>query len=217
MVLLVFLLTDMRLRWIATIVPPLVVLTTYSLAAIHELLVKRLASGAAANAVVALLVAAYFVPNLAYSYALFGKIDPLPYVTGKQDYAAYVSRHRGEYPAIALANEVVPPGNKVLGLYLGNRRYYFSADAIAVNKVFTSIAEQSSSGDAIADRLLELGYSHIVVHTGLFRQWLASTDEATAERVNAFTGTRLEELLFESGFGLYGIKPREAPPASANL
>jgi hypothetical protein len=217
MVLLVFLLTDMRVRWIATIVPPLVVLATYSLAAIYELLSKRFGPGAVANAVVGLLIAAYFVPNLAYAHALFHKIDPLPYVTGKIDYATYVSQHRSEYPAIALANEVVPAGRKVLGLYLGNRRYYFTADAIAVNKVFTSIAEQSSSGDAIADRLLELGYSHIVVHTGLFRQWLTSTDKATAERVDAFTNTRLEELLFEGGFGLYEITPREAAPASSNL
>ncbi len=216
-VLLVFLLTDMRVRWIATIVPPLVVLATYSLAALHELLTKRFASGAAANAVVGLLVAAYFLPNLAYAHGLFDKIDPLPYVTGKQDYAAYVSQRRGEYAAIALANQVVAPDRKVLGLYLGNRRYYFSADAIAVNKVFTSIAEQSPSGDAIADRLLQLGYSHLVVHTGLFRQWLTSADKTTAERVNAFTATRLEELLFEGGFGLYEILPPEAAPASANL
>jgi 4-amino-4-deoxy-L-arabinose transferase-like glycosyltransferase len=216
-VVLVFLLTDMRLRWIATIVPPLVVLATYSLAATHELLSKRFTTGGVANAVIGVLVAAYFLPNLAYAHALFGKIDPLPYVTGKQDYAAYVRQHRGEYPAIALANEVVPPGKKVLGLYLGNRRYYFSVDAIAVNKVFISIADRASSGDAIADRLLELGYSHLIVHTGLFRQWLASTDNVTAERVNAFTATRLEELLFEDGFGLYEIRPLEAAPASANL
>ena len=42
MVVLVFLLTDMRLRWIATIVPPLVVLATYSLEAIHKFLAQRL-------------------------------------------------------------------------------------------------------------------------------------------------------------------------------
>ena len=217
MVVLVFLLTDMRVRWIATIVPPLVVLSTYSLAAIHELLARRFASAGVANAVTGLLVAAYFVPNLAYAHELFGKIDPLPYVTGKQDYAAYVSERRGEYAAIALANDIVAPDRKVLGLYLGNRRYYFSADAIAVNKVFTSIAEQSGSGDAIADRLLELGYSHLVVHTGLFRQWLTLTDKATAERVNAFTGTRLRELLLDGGFGLYEILPQEAAAAGANL
>ena len=211
MILLVFLLQDMRLRWIATAVPPLVVLATFGLWAIHRLLTQRLASVTKARAVTGLVVAAYFVPNLLYAHALFGKIDPLPYVTGELDYVAYVGYHRPEYAAIALANRVVAPDKKVLGLYLGNRRYYFNADAIVVNEVFTSIAERSASGDGIADRLLELGYSHIVVHAGLFRQWLASADGLTAARVNAFIDTRLEEQLFEEGFGLYEIVS-PAPP-----
>jgi 4-amino-4-deoxy-L-arabinose transferase-like glycosyltransferase len=206
-VVLVFLLTDMRLRWIATIVPPLVVLATYGLRAIHQRLDERLPSSTWAHAVTGLLLAAYFVPNLSYAYALFGKIDPLPYVTGRQDYDTYVLQKRQEYAAISLANQLVPPGKKVLGLYLGNRRYYFDTDAIVVNEVFTRIAEQSASGDAIADRLLGLGYSHLVIHTGLFRQWLESADTDTATRVNAFTGSRLGERLFEGGFGLYEITP----------
>jgi 4-amino-4-deoxy-L-arabinose transferase-like glycosyltransferase len=205
MILLVFLLQDMRLRWIATAIPPLVVLAAYGLWAVHRQLAKRFASVMVANTLTGLVATAYFVPNLLYAGALYGKIDPVPYLTGELDYDAYVTHHRPEYPAIALANREVAPGKKVLGLYLGNRRYYFTADAIVVNDVFTSIAERSRSGDAIADRLLDLGYSHIVVHAGLFRQWLAAADAVTAERVNAFIDTRLEERLFEGGFGLYEI------------
>ncbi len=211
MIVLVFLLVDMRLRWLATIVPPLVVLTAYGLWAIHERLATRLGPTPWVNAVTGLIVAAYFVPNLLYAHALFVKIDPVPYVTGKQDYATYVRQHRPEYAAISLANQIVPPGKKVLGLYLGNRRYYFSSDAIVVNAVFTSVAGRSASGDAIADRLLDLGYSHLVVHTGLFRQWLASTDEQTASRVNVFANERLKELTFEGGYGLYEILPSTTP------
>jgi len=211
MIVLVFLLTDMRLRWVATIVPPLVVLATYGLRTIHDLLARRLGSTPWASAVTGLLIAAYFLPNLLYAHALFGKIDPVPYVTGKQDYATYVRQHRPEYAAISLANHIVPPDKKVLGLFLGNRRYYFSADAILVNQVFKSVAERSASGDAIADRLLDLGYSHLVVHTGLFRQWLELADAETAARVQTFTGTRLNELLFEGGFGLYEISPATTP------
>jgi len=210
-VILVFLLKDMRQRWIATIVPPLVVLAIYGLRAIHEQLAQRLASTAMVRAATGLLICANFVPNLLYAHALFGKIDPLPYVTGKVDYATYVRQRRPEYAAISLANHLVPPGHSVLGLYLGNRRYYFSADAVVLNEVFTGIAAQSASGDAIADRLLELGYSHLVVHTGLFREWLASTDAGTAARVNAFVSTRLRQRLFEGGFGLYEIAPPGPP------
>ena len=105
----------------------------------------------------------------------------------------------------------MPNGKKVLGLHLGNRRYYFSADAILVNEVFVSIAGQAESGEGIADRLLELDYSHLVVHTGLFREWLATTDPATVAKVNAFIATRLTEKLFDGGFGLYEIRPPATP------
>lgn len=207
MVALVLFLVDMRLRWIVAIVPPLVVLAAGGLRAVHYALQNRLPSASWANAVTGLLIAAYFLPNLAYAYALFEKIDPLPYVTGRQDYATYVRQKRPEYAAIALANQLVPPGRKALALYLGDRRYYFTVDAIAVNEVFTRIAEQSASGDAIADRLLGLGYSHLVVHAELFRQWLDTADADTVTRVNAFIGTRLKERLFEGGYGLYEITP----------
>ena len=211
MIVLVFLLVDMRLRWIATIVPPLVVLATYGLSAIHRSLTQWLDSATRASTVTALVIAVYFAPNLVYAAGLYGRIDPLPYVTGRQDYATYVTQRRSEYPAVALANQLVQPGKKVLGLHLGYRRYYFSVDAILVNEVFASIADQAGSGDGIADRLLELGYSHLLVHTGLFRQWLGTTDEPTAARVNAFIATRLTETLFDGGFGLYEIRTPVTP------
>jgi 4-amino-4-deoxy-L-arabinose transferase-like glycosyltransferase len=208
MIVLVFLLKDMRMRWIATIIPPLVVLATDGLRAIHRQLAKRLDSAGRANAVTGVIVAAYFVPNLLYAHALFGKVDPVPYVTGRVDYASYVRTHRPEYGVIELANRLVAPGSRALGLFLGNRRYYFAVDAVVVNEVFTSIAERSASASVIADRLLELGYSHIVVHAGLFRQWLTSTDEGTASRASAFADEYLRELLVEDGFGLYEITPQ---------
>jgi 4-amino-4-deoxy-L-arabinose transferase-like glycosyltransferase len=211
MIVLVFLLKDMRMRWVAAIIPPLVVLATYGLAAIQRQLAKRLDSARWANVVTGVIVAAYFVPNLLYAHALFGKVDPVPYVTGRVDYASYVRTRRPEYGVIELANQLVAPGRSVLGLYLGNRRYYFAGDAIVVNEVFTSVAERSASASGIADRLLELGYSHIVVHAGLFRQWLASTDEGTASRVNAFADEYLKELLVEEGFGLYEIRSQATP------
>jgi 4-amino-4-deoxy-L-arabinose transferase-like glycosyltransferase len=122
MILLVFLLMDMRLRWIATVIPPLVVLATYGLWAIQQQLAKRLASTGKAYVATGLIVAAYFVPNLLYAHALFGKIDPVPYVTGRVDYATYVRTYRPEYAAIELANHVVAPGMKVLLLFRRRHR-----------------------------------------------------------------------------------------------
>ena len=164
-----------------------------------------------------LLLFLYFLPNALYSLELYGKIDPLPYVTGRETYEEYVQARRPEYAAIARANEVVAGDRKVLGLFLGHRRYYFSASAIVVNEVFTSIAGEARSGGAIAERLLQLGYSHLVVRTDLFQQWLEGTDPQIRARVVNFTAHRLRELVIEKGYGLYEIVDPEPRGAAAQL
>lgn len=213
-ILLTFMTTDMRVRWIATIVPPLVVLATYGLHVINGWLSKSSGSQAMANAVTGVLVALYLLPNLLYAHNLHHKINPVPYVTGKQSYEDYVQTYRPEFAAIDRANRVVPAGSKVLGLYLGNRRYYFSVDAIVLNAVFTSIAEKSGSGQDIADQLTQFGYSHLVIHNDLFRQWLETADTATQARVANFANYRLRQLVLEGGYGLYEIvDPEDAGPS----
>jgi len=204
-ILLTFMTKDMRVRWIATIVPPLVVLATYSLYVINGWLSKNTQSRTMANAVTGALVALYLLPNFFYAHDLYHKVDPLPYVAGRQSYEDYVQTHRPEFAAIDRANQVVPAGSKALGLYLGYRRYYFSVDAIVVNAVFTSIAENSGSGKDIADQLATLGYSHLVIRDDLFRQWLETADTATQARVANFTNYRLRQLVLEEGYGLYEI------------
>ena len=211
-VLLTFITTDMRIRWIATIIPPLVVLATYGLFLLDGLVSRKSGSRTAATAATGLLAFLFLLPNALYSLGLYGRIDPLPYVTGKQSYGEYVQLHRPEYAVIELANRIVPDGRKVLGLYLGNRRYYFSADAIVANEVFTNIAGEARSGRAMAERLVQLGYSHLVVRTDLFLQWLDGTDPDMRKRVEDFTGYRVKELLIEGGYGLYEIvDPGQGP------
>ena len=213
-ILLTFLTTDMRVRWIATIIPPLVVLATYSLYVINGWLLKSARSQVLANAVTGVLIALFLLPNVLYAHRLYHKIDPLPYLAGKQSYEDYVQLHRPEFAAIDRANRVVPAGSKVLGLYLGNRRYYFSVDVILVNAVFTSIAANSGSGQGIADQLTNLGYSHLVVHNDLLQQWLETTDAATQARVSNFARYRLRQLVLEKGVGLYEIvAPETTGPA----
>ena len=93
MVLLVFLTKDMRARWIATIVPPLVVLSTYALHALHEWMRQRDMSAVSANVVTGAVVAGFLLPNLVYAMSLHSKIDPLPYITGRQSYEDYRLAH----------------------------------------------------------------------------------------------------------------------------
>lgn len=204
-VLLTFLTKDMRARWISTIIAPLVVLSTYSLYVINQWLLRRFPVQAAAHPGTIVLLFLYFLPNIIYSHGLYKKIDPLPYVTGAVSREEYIQKYRPEYAAIALANEVVPAGGKVLGLYLGNRRYYFSADALLLNGVFVNIAENADSGLGISETLTRLGYTHLLIRSDLFDQWLSSEDEVIQARVADFARNRLKLLVIEEGYGLYEV------------
>lgn len=203
--LVIFLIKDIRIRWIAPIIVPLVVLATYGLFLLCETAQRKLQSSASSYAILGVALAAYFVPNILYSTELYRKIDPLPYLSGKLSRDEYIQKHRPEYAAIQMANAVVPSGARVLGLYLGNRRYYFSVDATVNNAVFENLARNSHSADEIASGLAARGFTHVVIRAEFFNHWLAGTDSTTQQRVRGFIGSRLRQLVEEEGYGLYEI------------
>lgn len=205
LLLLTFLMANMRIRYVATIIPPMVVLTTYGIYIINKWLLQRFASTKVAYATTSLLISIYLLPNLIYSYDLYEKIDPVPYLISKISRQEYIQKHQPDYASIAMANKVVPPGGKVLGIYLGNRRYYFTVDAVLQNSIFFRIAEESESSEAIADRLTGLGYTHLLLRYDLFNQWLNKADQTTQTHVTVFFSDATRKLKAKEGYGLHEI------------
>ncbi|NNC78275.1 MAG: phospholipid carrier-dependent glycosyltransferase [Woeseiaceae bacterium] len=203
--LVVFLIKDMRIRWIAPIIAPLVVLAAYALFLACEKLHDRMASRTVAHGFVGLMLVAYFVPNLLYTHDLHKKIDPLPFISGEISRDDYIQRHRPEYAAIQAANSLVPAGSRVLGLYLGSRRYYFSVDTTLSNRMFENLATNAHTADEIANGLSVRGFTYLVIRTDFFNRWLAESDMNTQARVQAFAGRNLQEVVNEEGYGLYKI------------
>lgn len=204
-VLLVFLIIDMRIRWIAAIIPPLVVLAIYSLHAWHEWLSGSRSSSTPAYVLVATLLTVYFVPNLLYAKSLYDKIQPLSYLGGDLTRAEYIQKYRPEYAAISLANELVPADGRVLGLYLGNRRYYFSVDVTLDNELLNDTALAAASSSDIAARLANQRYTHLVVQSDFFNLWFEALDGENRAKVAGFVQNHLRQLELEEGFGLYEL------------
>lgn len=204
-VLLVFLVVDMRMRWVAAIIPPLVVLATYSLQAWHDWLSRGRSSAAPASVLVATVLAVYFVPNLLYAKSLYDKIQPLTYLGGDLTRAEYIQKYRPEYAAIALANELVPPDGRVLGLYLGSRRYYFSVDVTLDNELLNDTALAAESGSDIAARLAGQGYTHLVIQSDFFNRWFEALEDEHRAKVAGFVQDHLRQLELQEGFGLYEL------------
>lgn len=204
-VLLVFLLKDMRIRWIAAIIPPLIVLATYGLHSLYEWLSRSRGSATPAHILVAAVLMAYFAPNLLYAKGLYDKIQPLSYLGGDLSRGEYIQKYRPEYAAISMANQVVPAGGRVLGLYLGGRRYYFSVDATLDNELFIDTALAASSGGDIAARLARERFTHLVVQSDFFGRWFESLHEENRANVAGFVQNHLRQLELQEGYGLYEI------------
>lgn len=204
-VLLVFLVKDMRIRWVAAIIPPLTVLATYGLHALYEWTSRSRGSPTPGHILVAVLLTVYFAPNLLYAKGLYDKIQPLSYLGGDLTRDEYIQKFRPEYAAISMANEVVPAGGRVLGLYLGGRRYYFSVDATLDNELFIKMALEAASGGDIAARLARQNFTHLVVQSDFFFRWFESLNEGSRANVADFVQNHLRQLELQEGFGLYEI------------
>lgn len=211
-VLLVFLLKDMRIRWIAAIIPPLIVLATYGLHASYEWLSRSRSSATPGYVFVAAVLTVYFAPNLLYAKGLYDKIQPLSYLGGDLTRGEYIQKYRPEYAAISMANEVVPAGGRVLGLYLGGRRYYFSVDATLDNDLFIDTVLAAGSGGDIAARLARERFTHLVAQSDFFSRWFDALDDENRAKVAGFVQNHLRQLELQEGFGLYEIV---AVPANA--
>lgn len=117
---------DMRARWIAPIIPPLVIV---SMMGLHRLelrgnemlhLLHKVLVGSAFWGVVLVMMSL----NLSYLQEQFNVIRPWDYISGKTSREEYITRYRREYPVIQYMNLAIQPESRVLAFFLGGRTYY---------------------------------------------------------------------------------------------
>jgi hypothetical protein len=109
-------LTDLRVRYILLIVPPLVVLAVYGVFNIY-LRIKQPAY---------LIAGLLFFVGLHgyYLWRYFQGIEPLGHLTGRESRAAYLTRMLPEYPVFQFINRELSPAAKIYLLFMGRRAYY---------------------------------------------------------------------------------------------
>ena len=119
---------DMRIRYIAPIIPPLVVL---SILGIREVLqwvngLNKKSMQVISRWVLVGCVFFFLSMNATYVAAVFQSVNPVPYMTGKTSREEYLMDKLPEYPAIQFANQIDYDHMNILALFLGNRLYYFN-------------------------------------------------------------------------------------------
>jgi 4-amino-4-deoxy-L-arabinose transferase-like glycosyltransferase len=211
---------DMRIRWIAPIIPPLVLLSVIGLYQTDTWIRgkwtgvgRRIGLGLTAVAVVGLLAL-----NAHYLLKQFHYIDPISYLNGQIGRDDYIKKYRKEYPAIQFVNRKLPPTTRLLAIYLGNRIYYSDREIVCDDAFFKQAIAAASSADALADTIRSRDFSHLFIRSDFFKYFIfdyLSNEKRTI--ISRFFKTRTKRLFSESVYGVFEITaPRPTSIAKNN-
>lgn len=183
----------LRIRYVAPIVPPLVLLSLYGMQGLLTRFRHTFTSIVPRKTFIYLatigIPASMLWYNAQYLTSQFAVVNPLPYVLGHINRDDYITAFRPEYPAIQFANTVVPEGARALCLFLGNRGYYFDFFPM-FDQPYTSnsilggvLATDDNLGHTILDKLKHHNISHVLLRTDLTIQWLQQLNDHDRQRL----------------------------------
>ena len=201
--------TSIRIRYIAAIIPPLIILSMfgfYNIASACRNRWQHLPYGFS-NVCIFLLGIALLSYNALYIVQQFNYVRPFSYISGQESRDAYIVKYRPEYSIYQYANRNLPDRSKILGLFLGNRRYYSERELIFGVDAFRETVRQSDSAEILLMNLKKNGYTHVLIRFDLFNRWAdRQFSESKKELLKAIFKTHLEPILAKNGYGLFELK-----------
>jgi 4-amino-4-deoxy-L-arabinose transferase-like glycosyltransferase len=196
---------DMRIRYIAPIIPPLVMLSVIGL---HQTItvIQHKWTGTGRRVGVTLIAAAVvglLALNAHYLVKQFRYVDPMSYLSGQIGRDDYIKKYRKEYPAIQFVNRHLPPTTRLLALYLGDRIYYSDRAMICNDDFFKKAIAAASSANALADILRSHDFSHLLIRADFLKYFIFDyLSDEKRRLLNDFLGTRTKRLFSE---GVYHV------------
>lgn len=199
--------TSIRIRYIAPVLPPLVILSCYGLNNVVSFFQARKHPAAVLAGLSAVIIAAVllFGMNTFYILEQFHKIDPLSYISGRMKREAYIAKHRPEYPVLKYANQNLEETDKILGLYLGNRRYFCDRTLIFGEKKLTRSIIMASSAEDVRASLRQSGYTHVIVHLNLLKQWAGSLNDRERRITADLFNNHMELIKQNQEYSLFAL------------
>jgi hypothetical protein len=197
-----FFLTEVRIRYLLPILPPLVILLVY---AVHNIYMRITYPWPA------FLVVIFFLAlNAVYLASYYQRISPWGYLLGRESRSQYLSRMLPEYPVLEYANKNLPVGSRIYLLFAGRRAYYCRRDcfydygetpALLLQWLRTAENEKSVKQELDARRL-----THFVIREDLLQRYLATNLTPQQQQVwQSFARRHLKGLFSGRGFSLYQI------------
>jgi hypothetical protein len=205
-----FFLVDMRIRYIAPIIPPLVILSVIGIFDLVNSMKFRFGIKARKLALSAtgIVVIGFIGLNIPYLIEQFRIVDPISYLAGKVSRQDYIQKFRPEYAAIDFANRNLSENSRILALFNGNRIYYSERELICDNESFRKAVHASRTSDDLVQSLKRRGISHVLVRHDLFSEWANSQFKADQKDIlKSLFGETLTRLYHGYGYALFAVTP----------
>ena len=195
-------LTDLRIRYILPIVPPLVILLAWG---IHNIYL-RVARPSYLFGGVALLLAL----NGSYLWNYFSLASPVQYLTGRESRDDYLTRMLPDYPAFRYVSQRLPSTAKIYLLFMGRRAYYCERDYFHDPEdnpwILFRMLQSAQKGDDLDSELRERSITHLLAQDQLLLAFLNNNLSPDQKKLwVAFANRHLRMLFNSRGYSLYEI------------
>ena len=145
--------------------------------------------------------------NAIYIAERFKLDQPLAYITGKVTREEYIQAYRPEYASFQYANKNLSKDSKIFGLYIGNRGYYSDIPINFHIELLQQIADQAASGKDIARKLMDQGFTHLLVSYSLFNYWVQKYTTHEKKMLKDFFDLNTITEFSKDGFALLQVVP----------
>jgi hypothetical protein len=211
-----FFTSDMRIRYISPIIPPLVILSIFGFRKMvevssewHSRYLRKVGIG-----VILLALAFSLWLNGSYILGQYKYVDPFSYLSGTLSRDQYIDKYRPEYPVLRYINRNLNPHDKILFVFMGNRGYYcdreYVFDMHRNRSMLNNIVMSSSQTKDILKGLQENGITHMLIRYDIFDRWVKDEDNFTIrdqELLGRFFKRYVELLYFKWGYGVSRLEP----------
>ncbi|MBI9074447.1 MAG: hypothetical protein JEZ02_03470 [Desulfatibacillum sp.] len=184
---LAFLKSVPRVRYVVCIVPFLAIMATMGLVYMQTLTARAGLGKKIFQVWLPVLIAVLGLGyNARYLHTYFLKVNPMPYVLGQESRDTFLEKHVGEYKVVKFINENLPKDARIMLLYMGRRGYYLDRDYFHCNvgglREVTQIVQDVLDGKSSAERLRSYGGTHVLMKTDfLLKEVAHKYDQAQVE------------------------------------
>ena len=199
-----FFTSDLRIRYIAPILPVLVVLSVIGAEKLHMTIGKR---RRIALAFLFVVLASALVYNGRYVVGQFKEVEPFGYISGAVERDAYLERHRPEYAAMRFVNTHLPQDAKVMLIFLGSRGYYCDRNYVYGDEALGSVFQGSAHAEEMRSKLKGMGVTHLLIYDPLFGRWVNENLKERAENaLKPFFLNYVKLIYSQNGFSLFALE-----------